>query len=286
MLFDFDSARVRADAAPVLQVLADALQASPPAQPVRVDGHTDGFGTDAYNQDLSVRRATAVASWLGGHGVTASLAPQGFGETRPIAPETVDGHDDPAGRQLNGAWSSCCPARPPPETTPGCAGRVAPVKGPSAGVDLFSRAVLDTSGRGTGMAVRQDHGRAVVAAVRDWYLHGDVVDRARRLFFLVAIGSTLLTAAVAEVDTGAGRLVVLAAVVVLIASWTHGTCAPRRGPAPTSSTRSTPSRSRPSSPRSPTRPPSSASSSGPCGSARSTARVAPRCCGASTTSRP
>lgn len=101
VLFDFDSARVRADAAPVLQVLADALQASPPAQPVRVDGHTDGFGTDAYNQDLSVRRATAVASWLGGHGVTASLAPQGFGETRPIAPETVDGHDDPAGRQLN-----------------------------------------------------------------------------------------------------------------------------------------------------------------------------------------
>ncbi|MEW9267569.1 EAL domain-containing protein [Kineococcus endophyticus] len=72
------------------------------------------------------------------------------------------------------------------------------------------------------MAVRQDHGRAVVAAVRDWYLHGDVVDRARRLFFLVAIGSTLLTAAGAEVDTGAGRLVVLAAVVVLIASWTHG----------------------------------------------------------------
>ncbi|WP_380174476.1 putative bifunctional diguanylate cyclase/phosphodiesterase [Kineococcus sp. DHX-1] len=72
------------------------------------------------------------------------------------------------------------------------------------------------------MALRRDHGRVVAAAVRDWYLRGDVVDRARRLFLLVAVGSTLLTAALAEVDTGAGHLVVLAAGAVLLASWTHG----------------------------------------------------------------
>lgn len=39
--------------------------------------------------------------WLAGHGVSSPPTAQGFGETRPIAPETVDGHDDPAGRQLN-----------------------------------------------------------------------------------------------------------------------------------------------------------------------------------------
>jgi OmpA-OmpF porin, OOP family len=99
VLFDFDSDEVRADAAPALQVVADALAGATGA--VQVDGHTDGFGEDAYNQDLSERRADSVVTWLQDAGVSTPLVPTGYGETRPIAPETVDGHDDPAGRQLN-----------------------------------------------------------------------------------------------------------------------------------------------------------------------------------------
>ncbi|MEW1960517.1 EAL domain-containing protein [Kineococcus sp. NPDC059986] len=73
------------------------------------------------------------------------------------------------------------------------------------------------------MTVRRDHGwETVVAAVRGWYLGGDVVDRARRLFFLVAVASTLLTAAPVEAEGGTQRGVMTAAVAVLIASWAHG----------------------------------------------------------------
>ena len=36
---------------------------------IEVAGHTDSTGSDQYNQQLSQRRASAVASYLGSHGV-------------------------------------------------------------------------------------------------------------------------------------------------------------------------------------------------------------------------
>ncbi len=51
-----------------------------------VVGHTDDAGTEAYNQDLSERRAQAVASYLEGKGIgQGRLTISGAGESQPIA---------------------------------------------------------------------------------------------------------------------------------------------------------------------------------------------------------
>lgn len=51
-----------------------------------VYGHTDSDGSDAYNQDLSERRARAVADYLTMRGVqSARIATRGFGESQPVA---------------------------------------------------------------------------------------------------------------------------------------------------------------------------------------------------------
>ena len=69
--------------------------------PLSVLGHTDGKGTDAYNDALSLRRAEAVARALQQQtGRQARV--EGKGKRHPVAPNTTpDGRDDPDGRQLN-----------------------------------------------------------------------------------------------------------------------------------------------------------------------------------------
>jgi outer membrane protein OmpA-like peptidoglycan-associated protein len=53
---------------------------------VDVYGHTDSTGSDAHNNDLSQRRALAVANYLSQQGVDSRrFAVTGFGSTRPIA---------------------------------------------------------------------------------------------------------------------------------------------------------------------------------------------------------
>lgn len=69
---------------------------------VLVVGHTDGIGTLEYNQDLSERRATAVAALLRGRLDPArSVNAEGRSFSEPVALETSGGADDPAGRALN-----------------------------------------------------------------------------------------------------------------------------------------------------------------------------------------
>ena len=64
---------------------------------VDVMGHTDSTGSDAYNQALSERRASSVASYLGSRGVqSARLATKGYGESQPKASNL-----DEAGRAVN-----------------------------------------------------------------------------------------------------------------------------------------------------------------------------------------
>ncbi len=97
VLFDFDKADIRPDAAKALADLATIIAAYPKGR-VELEGHTDSKGDDAYNQRLSERRAQAVASWLTAHhGVDpARMTTRGRGETRPVADNTTD-----AGRQKN-----------------------------------------------------------------------------------------------------------------------------------------------------------------------------------------
>ncbi len=63
-----------------------------------VEGHTDSKGSDAYNQKLSERRASAVRDVLvNQYGVDASrVNAAGYGESRPVADNVSD-----AGRAVN-----------------------------------------------------------------------------------------------------------------------------------------------------------------------------------------
>ena len=101
VLFDFGKSDIRPEAAATLKKLSEVLtSAKVPA--AHVYGHTDSIGDDASNQTLSEERATAVVSELKKDGVTATLDSQGFGESKPVAPNTnSDGSDNPAGRQAN-----------------------------------------------------------------------------------------------------------------------------------------------------------------------------------------
>jgi len=101
VLFDFDKAIIRPDAEPALARAAELLKSYPGAQ-VTIGGHTDAKGDDAYNDALSLRRARSVADRLQSPAAGRSIKAEGFGERRPVAPNTrPDGADDPDGRQKN-----------------------------------------------------------------------------------------------------------------------------------------------------------------------------------------
>lgn len=95
ILFDFDSAAIRPDAARALEDVAQVIR-SYPGRPVRIDGHTDAIASDDYNRGLSERRAKSVAEWLAAHVERGRLTPAGLGESKPVAT-----NDTAAGRQLN-----------------------------------------------------------------------------------------------------------------------------------------------------------------------------------------
>jgi len=103
VLFEFDKATLKPEAKETLQkVVLLATKAN--AIEIRVEGHTDSKGSNAYNQKLSERRAEAVKSWLvaKGHIEPDIIKAVGFGETRPVADNTTaDGKDNPEGRAKN-----------------------------------------------------------------------------------------------------------------------------------------------------------------------------------------
>ncbi|MBD3679102.1 MAG: OmpA family protein [Rhodobacteraceae bacterium] len=90
ILFAFDSASVRPDLQDDLRALSRNLQRYPDTT-VDVIGHTDNVGSAAYNQDLSARRAGAVASVLINSGVAPyRVRSYGRGESQPIASNLSD----------------------------------------------------------------------------------------------------------------------------------------------------------------------------------------------------
>jgi OOP family OmpA-OmpF porin len=100
VLFDFDSAELTSSAARIVSDLASRIADT--ASSVRVVGHTDGIGTRRYNQRLSERRAGAVAEAIRNRldaGRTITTEGRNFSE--PVAPETIDGEDNPRGRARN-----------------------------------------------------------------------------------------------------------------------------------------------------------------------------------------
>lgn len=88
--FDFGSARLSPEFYPVLNDISQVM-VNYPSTLIIVEGHTDSVGSDSFNQDLSVRRAQAVANGLISRGVAAQrIMVWGYGKTRPIASNDTD----------------------------------------------------------------------------------------------------------------------------------------------------------------------------------------------------
>ena len=85
VLFATASATLRPGAVDKLRPLADYLRGNPGVR-VAIDGYTDSRGSDAYNQDLSERRAASVREAFDRMGVTrARFQVEGHGEAQPVA---------------------------------------------------------------------------------------------------------------------------------------------------------------------------------------------------------
>ena len=96
VLFDFNSAALRAASRESLQEMADVFQKYPDTT-ISVEGHTDSIGSASYNKRLSQRRASSVASYLEEIGVRSSrVETVGYGESEPRSTNATA-----AGRQLN-----------------------------------------------------------------------------------------------------------------------------------------------------------------------------------------
>jgi OOP family OmpA-OmpF porin len=89
--FDFDKSNLKPHMMNDLRTLADRIKASPGNEAIKIIGHTDSIGTEAYNQGLSERRAKSVANYLGKEGVDrGKMAISGKGESEPVADNRTD----------------------------------------------------------------------------------------------------------------------------------------------------------------------------------------------------
>ncbi len=96
VLFDTGRASLKPGAALKLDRLASFLSEHPDRH-VQIEGFTDSVGSDAYNQELSERRAEAVEAALTARGIDRSrISTEGYGKAFPVA-----SNSDSGGRQLN-----------------------------------------------------------------------------------------------------------------------------------------------------------------------------------------
>lgn len=102
VLFDFESAELQKRFTDQLDTLVAFMQQFRNFA-FEVSGHTDSKGGDAYNLNLSLKRAQAVKRYMTARGVAGRrLKVSGKGEKEPIAAnENPDGSDSPEGRQAN-----------------------------------------------------------------------------------------------------------------------------------------------------------------------------------------
>lgn len=96
VLFATDQATLNPNGISTLRKLADVMTQNP-NRTVLVEGFTDSTGSSSYNQDLSQRRANAVATALAEMGVPRDrIAMRAYGEAFPVA-----SNDNAADRRLN-----------------------------------------------------------------------------------------------------------------------------------------------------------------------------------------
>ena len=92
VLFAFNKSELTPQAGPRLDKLASFLKQFPQRK-LLVEGYTDAVGTDAYNMELSERRAEAIREALVARGVgTTRVVTKGYGKAYPVADNaSVDG---------------------------------------------------------------------------------------------------------------------------------------------------------------------------------------------------
>jgi outer membrane protein OmpA-like peptidoglycan-associated protein len=82
--YDLDKAAIRPDAALELDKLVKILKDNPGIR-IELSSHTDVRATDAYNDDLSQRRAESAVAYLVSQGIAADrLQAKGYGERQLI----------------------------------------------------------------------------------------------------------------------------------------------------------------------------------------------------------
>lgn len=99
--YDFDKSTLRSSSFKTLNDLVEVMKIKDKLE-IEIGGHTDSKGTEDYNIRLSQARAEAVRNYLISKGVKGErITAKGYGMGEPIAPNTIDGTDNPEGRQKN-----------------------------------------------------------------------------------------------------------------------------------------------------------------------------------------
>lgn len=99
--YDFNKDNLRPESVSSLDSLVNFMKDNSSLS-VEIYAFADAKGTDAYNKELSQRRAQSVMSYLERNGVASNrMIAKGFGEKLPAAPNEIKGKDNPAGRQAN-----------------------------------------------------------------------------------------------------------------------------------------------------------------------------------------
>lgn len=91
ILFDTGKATLKPESSKELQLVIDVLTADATLK-LEIQGHTDNTGAKAANMTLSQQRADAVRDYVIKTGgiAAARLTAVGFGDTKPVAPNTTD----------------------------------------------------------------------------------------------------------------------------------------------------------------------------------------------------
>jgi outer membrane protein OmpA-like peptidoglycan-associated protein len=96
IMFDTDSDHINEEQSKgVLSDLVAVMKAHPEVVHLQIAGHTDANGSAAHNQELSERRAAAVAKYINDHGLpNVKIDTVGHGKTKPLCTEDTDACHD------------------------------------------------------------------------------------------------------------------------------------------------------------------------------------------------
>lgn len=99
--YDYDKSTIRPESVGSLDSVVNFLKDNPSIS-VEIYSYTDSKGKESYNLALSQRRAQSVMDYIEKNGVERSrMTAKGFAQKDPVAPNDMNGKDNPEGRQLN-----------------------------------------------------------------------------------------------------------------------------------------------------------------------------------------